>query len=1246
MRKRDKVGTANAAAGELTPGAQQQVAFENEIVGIGLLENGRVVQANRKLASMFGYEPSEMAGLAHRSFYVSDEAYEARVARACLDISASGSFASDVQLRRRDGSLFWGYCGLTAMRPRDPSGGLIWVVQDITDRKQAEKARARLAAIVENSNDAIISRALDGAILTWNKAAERLFGYSEAEAVGKLAAVLMPLPDHSEIKKHTAMLLAGERIPPAEVVRTNKDGQLIDALLTISPIRNDTGEVTGASVILRDISVLKHAQHDLQRKADLAQLLEALARDVNEAPTPQAAMRSCVARICGHGGWTLGRVGTFRPGQLPGIPLSSIWHCPDSERFDAFTRLSDRYDYSTTTGKFISIALREKQPVWIADIAASGGSGRFAEATRYGLRSAFAFPVVVGGEVAAFLEFFSEAPRAPDTGFLAAVGSIAGNLARAIERQRADESQAQLAAIVQNSNDAIISRALDGTILSWNAAAERLLGYSASEAIGQPITIAMPPGDYSDLDKNSQTLLGGGQVPPTEVTRLTKDGRRIEVLRSVSPIRNETGDLVGAAIIIRDISELKRAERELQHKAELAQLLEALARAVNEAGTPEAAMQACVARICKYGSWVLGRVGSFAPGQPKDMPQSSIWHCPQPGRFDEFIKLPDRFYPSAPQGIFTSAALREKKPIWVTDFEATPGSGRFANARRYGIRAGFVFPVIVGDEVQAFLEFFADKPRPPDATFLEAIGTIASQLARVIERKHAGEIHAQLAAIVESSGEAIISRALDRTILTWNNSAERLFGYSAAEAIGSSVDMLVPPDRVAETQRNLALLHQGQALSSYETVRLTKDGRRVHVSIGAAPIRDDAGNVTRVALIFRDITERKRAEIQLRLAASVFESAAEGIIITDRNNDILSVNQAFTEITGYSAEEAIGENPRLLSSGWQEAAFYQEMWNSIKETGRWQGEIWDRRKNGEVYCGLLSISTVRDERGEITHHCAIFMDITQRKAAEAAISRLNADLENRVASRTAELERINKELEAFSYSVSHDLRAPLRAINGFSKIVLEENKGKLDEDSVKHLQRIRAGGERMERLIDDLLTLSHLSRQAMHRQDIDLTELAHQAIDALTREHPGRNAGVIVAPGIRGNGDPGLIRIVLENLIGNAWKFTSRTSEARIEVGIEDHHGETAYFVRDNGAGFNMKYADKLFSPFKRLHADKEFEGTGIGLSIVERIITRHGGRVWAESKEGQGAIFYFTLGQGGPLSTPDTGVEPAPKPM
>jgi PAS domain S-box-containing protein len=281
------------------------------------------------------------------------------------------------------------------------------------------------------------------------------------------------------------------------------------------------------------------------------------------------------------------------------------------------------------------------------------------------------------------------------------------------------------------------------------------------------------------------------------------------------------------------------------------------------------------------------------------------------------------------------------------------------------------------------------------------------------------------------------------------------------------------------------------------------------------------------------------------------------------------------------------------------------------------GVVWFRDIRGVVK---------EPEAGQVRQLRGVMVDVTERKRVEAEIQKLNQELEQRVRQRTAQLEAANKELEAFTYSASHDLRAPLRSIDGFSQALLEDYASKLDTQGQDYLRRVRAASQRMGQLIDGLLHMARVTRSDMCQESVDLSALAWTIATELQKTQPERQATFVIAAGLVTYGDMRLLHVVLDNLLGNAWKFTGKHARARIEFGVTQHDGQPVYFVRDDGAGLDMAYADKLFGAFQRLHAATEFEGTGIGLATVQRIIHRHGGRIWVEGAVEQGATFYFTL--------------------
>jgi len=493
--------------------------------------------------------------------------------------------------------------------------------------------------------------------------------------------------------------------------------------------------------------------------------------------------------------------------------------------------------------------------------------------------------------------------------------------------------------------------------------------------------------------------------------------------------------------------------------------------------------------------------------------------------------------------------------------------------------------------------------------------------------------------IIENMQEGYFESDLNGYFTFFNDITCQHFGYSREELLRLNMNQYTDKEISKEFIHNLVNLYKtGEPLRDLRWQIIRKDGLRREVE-GSMFLRNDpSGKPIGFKGIVRDITERKKSEEALIIAnqqlENIIEFLPDATMISDKDNKIIAWNRAMEQMTGISKTEMIGQDHHQITIPFygERRTFLmdlvsipdnelEEKYSNVKRIGKiiyaetFTPMLYDK-KGAYVFAAA---GPLFDSNGNIVGMIESIRDVTERKKAENEIIKLNASLEQRIQERTAEL-------EAFSYSVSHDLRAPLRTIEGFGLALLEDYENKLDTQAKDYLDRIRNATGTMAELIEDMLKLFRITRTEMDLIQVNLSNIAESITGELKKSQPQRQVNIIIAKSMEDSADPRLIRIVLENLMGNAWKFTEKKTNAEIEFGLTKKHLKNVYFVRDNGAGFDMEYAHKLFAPFQRLHNVDEYPGTGIGLAIIKRIISRHGGTVWAEGTLGQGATFYFTL--------------------
>lgn len=739
----------------------------------------------------------------------------------------------------------------------------------------------------------------------------------------------------------------------------------------------------------------------------------------------------------------------------------------------------------------------------------------------------------------------------------------------------------------ENAAVGMARTALDGRILVANGALARFLGIGTDQLLGRPLSDFVFGEDRDSLEHLAQRLTDGDEESAeVELRFCHPDGQPRWALAGVSAVRDDRSVPLYLLWQIQDITEQRRA-LEAEHEAR--EFAEAIVDTVREP-------------LVVLGGDLRIRSANRSFYESFDLTPDQVV-----GRRFHEVGMGEWNMP----GLVTKLedALLDDQPLLnheITD--NFPSIGRrimLINARRMGGSPGGTAP----DALLVAMEDITDR-------------RTAEEALRRSERRYR---------LMADNATDLITRHLpDGTCLYASPACRSILGRTPESLTGPGLFSLVHPDDEPRLRMSFLSLQEG----GYETTTLYRIRRsngsylwfetRARLLLdaeNATETEDGRPAPTEIVAVSRDVTARQQVEDALResneLVSAILESITDAFISFDRHWHCTYLNDEAERVLGLNRAEVLGHTVWQDPSRGPAASLRQKCQLALDLNTPVEFEEHDPVTNAwyevKVYPSHSGLSVY-------------FRDVTERHNAEQMVRQLNQDLQ----ARTVELEAINHELEAFSYSVSHDLRAPLRSIDGFSRALLEDYSDKLDEHGRDFLNRVRRATQRMGHLIDALLNLSRVTRADLTREPVDLSAMAESVLEDLRETEPDRRVCVEIAPGLHGSADPKLVRVALENLIGNAWKFTARREEARIEIGVEkSDDGPDVFFVRDNGAGFDMAYASKLFGAFQRLHSANEFPGTGIGLATVQRIIRRHGGRVWAHGEVDRGATIYFTLAPG-----------------
>ncbi|MBX7174217.1 MAG: PAS domain S-box protein [Pyrinomonadaceae bacterium] len=1117
-------------------------------------------------------------------------------------------------------------------------------INDITEKKLAEAEIYKLAAIVESSEDAIISKDFDGKILSWNKGAERLFGYTATEAIGQNIEIIFPPELFNQESEIIEKIRKGEYIANEEAIRRRKDGTEIAISLTVSPIKNSNAEIIGISKIARDITNRKKAEADNKRLLkDLADIKFALDESSIVAITDQKGKITYVNdKFCEISGYSR----TELLGQDHRI-INSSYHSKDFIR-DLWKTIS--------SGK-----------VWKGEIKNKAKNGTF---------------YWVDTTIVPFLNEFGNPYQ-----YVAIRTDITSrkNFEEALR-----ESEGKLRLFVEYAPASVAMFDLEMNYLA--ASRHWLTDYNLKEEIIGRNHYEIFPEISDNWKEIHQRCLKGEVVKSEEDKFIRQDGSVSWLKWEVRPWFDSEDKIGGLILFTEDITDNKKNQEALRKSEESYRLLfennpfpmwvydfqTYKFLAVNKAATIHygytkkefSSMTIMDIRPDEDVPFVAEQIKSLK----SDLFKGGIWrHRKKDGsiifveinsheinldgtksrlvlinditerkKAEDELRLIEQRLTETLDGMLESYIIIDFNWHLLYLNENAAQQGKISKENFLGKKLNEIYPNF--EETRIYSVFkqcmeqrvaaqLEDELVHPDGrknwyefNIQPTNQGIVIRSVDITERKKIesellekeAQLHAadkRLAEIIQGMTDACFALDSEWKFTFVNDKSEKLMQLSQEEMLGKSIWELFPHLEGTIVGENYCRAMKERIPLSFEAFSGIANR---WLDVRLFPSGDG------MAAFLLDIQERKTMEEELvkseKRYRNTLDKMLEGVQIIGFDWKYIYVNDALAIQAKYPKEELIGYTMMEKYPGIENTELFQNFEHCFKERAPIHVENEFTFPDGSKGWFELSFQPVPEGVFVLS------VDITQRKHQEDEIRQLNESLEHKVIERTAELNAVNKELAAFSYSVSHDLRAPLRTLDGFSLALLEDYEDALDEMGKNYLHRIRAGSQQMAQLIDDMLTLSRVTRTEVSIGNINLSEIVKQIAANLVETQPRENVFFAIKDNVYAVADERLIRIALENLIGNAYKFTSKREFTKISFGIEQQDEETVYFVRDNGCGFDMAYSEKLFGAFQRFHSVQEFEGTGIGLATVQRVINRHGGKIYAESQVGEGTTFYFTL--------------------